>query len=314
MPLAPDAAPHPRLAAMMDLARRRKPLRVGVVFPCDKNSLAAALEARDNGFIEPVLVGPGAVIRAVATAAGLDLAGLDLVEAADELASARRAVALAGQGEFAALMKGSLHTDELLGAVVGRESPLRTGRRTSHAFWFDSPNYHKPFLLTDAVVNIAPGLPEKVDIVRNVIGLAHGLGLSEPKIAILSAVETVNAALPSTIDAAALCKMAERGQIDGAIIDGPLAFDNAISTASAATKKIKSRVAGDPDILVAPTLEAGNILYKSLVYMGGAACAGLVLGARIPVILTSRADSTQTRVASCALAALTAASASPLSA
>ncbi len=295
---------YPHLDAMLGLARSRKSLRVGVVYPCEAGALAAALEAAERGLIEPVLIGPAASIHAVAARAALDLTGLEIVEAADALAAARQAVVLAGSGEVGALMKGSLHTDELLAAVVGRDSPLRTGRRMSHVFWFDCPAYHKPLMLTDAVINIAPGLPEKADIIRNAIGLAHQLDIAEPKIAILSAVETVNPALPSTIDAAALCKMADRGQISGALLDGPLAFDNAVSAAAAGTKRITSAVAGDPDILVVPNLEVGNTLYKSFVHMGRAACAGLVLGARLPIILTSRADSAQARVASCALAAL----------
>ena len=293
-----------RLEAMATSARAAGRLRVGVIYPCDAGSLAAALEARQQGFIDPVLIGPPGLIRRAAADADASLEGCEMVEASDALESARKAVALAGAGEIGALMKGSLHTDELLGAVVGRDSPLRTGRRTSHVFWFDCPAYHKPLMLTDAVVNIAPGLLEKADIVRNAIGLAHSLGIATPKVAILAAVETVNPALPSTIDAAALCKMADRGQITGATLDGPLGFDNAVSLASASTKGIVSLVAGEPDILVVPNLDAGNSLYKSLVYLGGAACAGLVLGARVPVILTSRADSQQARIASCALAAL----------
>ncbi|AWN44888.1 phosphate acetyltransferase [Methylobacterium durans] len=298
--------PYPKLDALTEAAQSRGHLPVGVVYPCEKGALEAALEAQEQGFIEPVLVGPAALIRTVAAEADMDLSGLQIVEAADPHTAARRAVELAAKGEIGALMKGSLHTDEMLSAIVGRESPLRTGRRTSHVFWFDCPAYRKPLMLTDAVVNIAPNLMEKVDIIRNAVDLAHGLGVSNPKVAILAAVETVNPSLPSTIDAAALCKMAERGQITGATLDGPLGFDNAVSLASANTKGIVSQVAGEPDILVVPNLDAGNCLYKSLVYLGGAACAGLVLGARIPVILTSRADSKQARIASCALAALTA--------
>ena len=302
----------PRLRVLSENARKRGPLRVGVVYPCEAGALAAALEARAQGFIEPVLVGPRATILGLADAGDLDVSRLDIVEADDPVAAARRAVAMAGGREIDALMKGSLHTDELLGAVVARDSAIRTGRRISHVFWFDCPAYHKPLLLTDAVINIAPGLAEKADIVRNAVGLAHALGIATPKVAILAAVETVNAAIPATIDAAALCKMAERGQIAGATLDGPLGFDNAVSATAAGIKRISSPVAGDPDILVAPSLEAGNGLYKSFVYMGGAACAGLVLGAAVPVILTSRADSKQARVASCALAALTATSRRPL--
>ena len=297
----------PRLRVLSENARKRGPLRVGVVYPCETGALAAALEAYEQGFIEPVLIGPRATILTLAEANELDVSRLDIIEADSPVAAARRAVAMAGGRELDALMKGSLHTDELLGAVVARDSAIRTGRRISHVFWFDCLAYHKPLLLTDAVINIAPGLAEKADIVRNAVGLAHSLGITRPKVAILAAVETVNAAIPSTIDAAALCKMAERGQIAGAMLDGPLGFDNAISTTAAGIKGILSPVAGDPDILVVPSLDAGNSLYKSFVYMGGAACAGLVLGAEVPIILTSRADSKQARVASCALAALTAA-------
>ena len=303
VPMLQAISDSSRLGGLEERARRGGRLRAGVVFPCEAGALAAALEAADAGFIEPVLIGPRARMLALADAAGRDIAGLPIVEADDPLSAARLGVALAGSGDVAALMKGSLHTDELLGAVVSRDSTIRMGRRMSHVFWFDCPTYHKPLMLTDAVINIAPGLPEKVDIVRNAIGLAHALGLHNPKVAILAAVETVNASIPSTIDAAALCKMAERGQISGATLDGPLGFDNAVSAAAAAVKGITSPVAGDPDILLVPSLDTGNSLYKSFVYMGGAACAGLVLGAKVPIILTSRSDSKQARVASCALAA-----------
>jgi phosphate acetyltransferase len=201
-------------------------------------------------------------------------------------------------------MKGSQHTDELLGAVVARDANLRTSRRMSHVFWFDLPAYHKPLMVTDAVVNIAPSLKEKVDILANAIGLAHAIGLPTPKFALLSAIETVNPDHVSSLDAAALSRMADRGQFNGAVIDGPLAFDNAISAASAATKGISSLVAGDPDLLMVPNLDVGNVLYKSFIYMGGGECAGIVLGARVPIILTSRSDSRRARVASCALAQL----------
>jgi phosphate acetyltransferase len=214
------------------------------------------------------------------------------------------AVALASAGEVGALMKGSQHTDELLGAVVSRDANLRSARRMSHVFWFDLPAYHKPLMVTDAVVNMAPGLKDKVDILANAIGFSHAIGIAAPKIALLSAIETVNPELASSVDAAALSKMADRGQMRGAVIDGPLAFDNAISTASAATKGISSPVAGDPDILMVPNLDVGNVLYKSFIYMGGGECAGVVLGARVPIILTSRSDSRRARIASCALAQL----------
>jgi phosphate acetyltransferase len=214
------------------------------------------------------------------------------------------AVALVGAGEVNALMKGSQHTDELLGAVVSRDANLRASRRMSHVFWFDLPAYHKALMVTDAVVNMAPALKDKIDILSNVIGFAHAIGLASPKIALLSAIETVNADLASSVDAAALSKMADRGQMRGAVIDGPLAFDNAISAASAINKGISSPVAGDPDILMVPSLDVGNVLYKSFIYMAGGECAGVVLGARVPIILTSRSDSRRARIASCALAQL----------
>jgi len=298
---------YPRLAALIDRACAQDPLRVGVVYPCETSALSAAIEAKARGLISPVLIGPAAHIRKTAADAHLALDGTEIVEADNAIAAARCAVALAHEGEIAAIMKGSLHTDELLGAVVGRDSPLRTARRISHVFWFDCPAYHKPLMLTDAVVNIAPTIVEKADIVRNAVDFAHAIGVELPKIAIIAPVETVNPLLASTVDAALLCKMADRGQITGAILDGPLGFDNAISVESAKTKNIVSPVAGDPDIIVVPNLDTGNSLYKSLVYLAGAACAGLVLGTRVPIILTSRADSPQARIASCALAALTAA-------
>ncbi|MEP9349223.1 bifunctional enoyl-CoA hydratase/phosphate acetyltransferase [Xanthobacter sp. KR7-225] len=298
------SASHPRLGILVQQARGNGPARVGVVYPCEAGALAAALEAAACGFILPVLIGPRALILKAAAETGADLAQIEMVEAPDPVSAARRAVAMAGAGEIAAIMKGSLHTDELLGAVVGRDSPLRTGRRMSHVFWFDCPAYHKPLMLTDAVINITPGLSEKADIIRNAVELAHRLHIPDPKVAILAPVETVNPDLPATIDAAALCKMADRGQIPGAIIDGPLGFDNAVSLTAATTKGIVSHVAGEPDILVVPDLNSGNSLYKSFVYLGGAACAGLVLGTKVPIILTSRSDSLQARVVSCALAAL----------
>jgi len=297
---------HPRLGILSQRALEACPLRVGVVYPCESGALVAALDAAGCGLIEPVLIGPKTLISRIADAAERNIADLEVIDAPDAIQSARQAVALAGMGAIAAIMKGSLHTDELLGAVVGRDSPLRTGRRASHVFWFDCPVYHKPLMLTDAVINIAPTLAEKADIVRNSVELAHKLGIDSPKVAILAPVETVNPALPVTIDAAALCKMADRGQIAGARLDGPLGFDNAVSLTAATTKGIVSEVAGEPDILVVPDLNSGNSLYKSFVYLGGAACAGVVLGMRTPIILTSRADSRQARIASCALASLAA--------
>ncbi len=275
-----------------------------VVHPCDAPSLGGAMAAARAGLIVPLLVGPEARIRRAATEAGIDIAGVAIVDTPHSHASAAQGVALVRAGRATALMKGSLHTDELLEAVVDRDSGIRTERRISHVFVMDVPTYPKPLFITDAAVNIAPRLDEKVDIVVNAIGLAHAIGIARPKIAILSAVETVSAKIPSTIDAAALCKMAERGQITGGVLDGPLAFDNAISREAAAMKGIVSPVAGDADILLVPDLEAGNMLAKELTFLAGAEAAGLVLGARVPIILTSRADSVRTRLASAAVAAI----------
>jgi phosphate acetyltransferase len=299
----------PKLAQLECSAFKKGRLRVAVAYPCSTDSLAAALSARDAGIIEPILVGPRTVIEACATETGFTLDSTTIVNTADDaMEASRSAVRLASRGDASALMKGSQHTDELLSAVLSREENLRTSRRLSHVFWFDLPAYSKPLMVTDAVVNVGPNLTDKVDIVRNAIDLAHLLGNRLPKIAILSAIETVNPALQSSMDAAVLSKMADRGQIDGAVLDGPLAFDNAISLSAAETKKISSAVAGDPDILVVPNLDVGNVLYKSLVYMARGECTGLVLGARVPIILTSRADSRRARIASCALALLAAAS------
>jgi phosphate acetyltransferase len=250
----------------------------------------------------PTAVGPADKIAETAKSAGVDLRGLEIIDASHSNASAEKAVALVREGRAEVLMKGSLHTDELLSAVVSREKGLRTGRRISHAFLMDVPTYHKVLVITDAAISIAPTLEDKVDICQNAIDLAIALGREKPKVAILAAVETVNSKMPATLDAAALCKMADRGQIKGGILDGPLAFDNAISKEAANTKGIKSEVAGDPDILLAPDLEAGNILAKQLSFLANADSAGLVLGARVPIILTSRADSVRSRIASCAVA------------
>ena len=290
------------------LARCRAlaPVATAVAHPCEASALAGALEAGALGLIVPILVGPQARIEEVARKAGLDLANARIVDAPHSHASAAKAVALVRQGDAELLMKGSLHTDELLGAVVARETGLRTARRISHVFIMDVPTYHKVLVVTDAAINIAPTLEDKVDICQNAIDLAVSLGVSRPKVAILAAVETVTSKMPSTIDAAALCKMAERGQITAGILDGPLAFDNAISREAAATKGIRSEVAGDPDILLVPDLEAGNILAKQLTFLARADSAGLVLGARVPLILTSRADSVRARIASCAVAMLSA--------
>jgi phosphate acetyltransferase len=303
--LQPQRSSHPRLDALEAAARGKGRLNVAVAYPCSVDSLGAALAARDAGIIDPILVGPRVRIEACADTLKTSLEGIRLIDAEDDpIEASRVAVALASSGEAGALMKGSQHTDELLGAVVARDANLRTSRRISHVFWFDLPAYHKPLMVTDAVVNIAPTLQNKVDILANAIGFAHAIGLQSPKIALLSAIETVNPDLPSSVDAATLTKMADRGQLKGAVVDGPLAFDNGISAAAAATKGISSPVAGDPDILMVPNLDVGNALYKSFIYMGGGECAGVILGARLPIILTSRSDSRRARIASCALAQL----------
>jgi phosphotransacetylase len=283
------------------------PVPTAVAHPCDDASLGAALEAARAGIIAPVLVGPAGRIRAVAQGAGLDLGAHEIVDAPHSHAAAARAVELVRLGRAELLMKGSLHTDELMAEVVRRETGLRTDRRVSHVFVMDVPTYHKALLITDAAVNIFPTLDDKRDIVQNAIDFVRALGIERPKVALLSAVETVTTKIPSTIEAAALCKMADRGQIQGAVLDGPLAFDNAISAEAARTKGIVSEVAGDPDILLVPDLEAGNMLAKNLTFLSRADAAGVVLGARVPVILTSRADNQRTRLASCGVAALYAA-------
>jgi phosphate acetyltransferase/phosphate butyryltransferase len=279
-------------------------IRVAVVHPCDEVSLSAALDARTAGVIEPLLIGPRARLEALAQKSGANLRELAIEDVPHSHAAAARAVELALRGQVDALMKGSLHTDELMGAVVG--SALRTERRMSHCFIMQTPAYPRPFIITDAAINIVPTLKDKIDIVRNAVDLAHAFGIAKPRVAILAAVETVNPNMPATLDAAALCKMADRGQIAGAILDGPLAFDNAVSAAAARTKGIVSEVAGAADILIVPDLEAGNMLAKQLEYLGGAAAAGIVLGARVPIILTSRADSREARIASCAIAVVVA--------
>jgi phosphate acetyltransferase/phosphate butyryltransferase len=292
------------LTRLLDLARPLGPLRVAVVHPCDEISLLGALDAHAAGLIEPVLVAPRARLQAVAHSAGLDISDLAIEDVPHSHAAAARAVQLVAQKQVQALMKGSLHTDELMGAVVAHDAGLRTKRRISHCYLMQSPAYPRPFVVTDAAVNIAPTLEEKADIVRNAIDLAHAIGVAQPRVAILAAVETVNPSMPATLDAAALCKMADRGQISGGRLDGPLAFDNAVSIAAARIKGIQSDVAGQADILVVPDLESGNMLAKQLEYLGGAASAGIVLGARVPIVLTSRADTRETRIASCALALL----------
>ena len=278
------------------------PATTAVAHPCEASALTGALDAARLRLIQPILVGPSAKIAAVAKECGLALDGIRVVDVPHSHAAATRAVELVRAGEAEVLMKGSLHTDELMSAVVSKELGLRTGRRISHVFLMDVPTYPKVLIITDGAINIAPTLEDKVDIVQNAIDLARSLDVALPKVAILSAVETVTSKMQSTIDAAALCKMAERGQITGGLLDGPLAFDNAISREAARTKGIRSEVAGDPDILLAPDLEAGNILAKMLTYLANADSAGLVLGAKVPVILTSRADSLRSRIASCAVA------------
>ncbi len=288
------------LVRVLQCVRPLGRIRVAVVHPCDETSLSAALDAQAAGLIEPVLVGPRARIEAVARQKGLQLGDIVIEDVPHSHAAATRAVELALKKEAEALMKGSLHTDELMEAVV--RSALRTERRMSHCFLMQTPAYPRPFIITDAAINIAPTLAEKADIVRNAVDLAHAFGIARPRVAILAAVETVNPHMPATLDAAVLGKMADRGQIAGAVLDGPLAFDNAVSAAAARTKGIVSEVAGAADILVVPDLESGNMLAKQLAYLGGAASAGIVVGARVPIILTSRADSRESRIASCAVA------------
>jgi len=281
-----------------------EPIRTAVAHPCDASSLTAAVDAAAKRLIIPILVGPVSRIRESADKAQIDLGTIEIVDARHSHAAAAIAVQLVREGKAELLMKGSLHSDELLGAVVARETGLRTARRLSHAFIMDVPTYHKVLIVTDAAINIAPTLEEKVDICQNAIDLAHAMGVELPKVALLAAVETVTSKMPATLDAAALCKMADRGQITGGLLDGPLAFDNAISKEAARTKGINSEVSGDPDILLAPDLEAGNILAKLLSFLGNSDSAGLVLGAKVPIILTSRADNARAKIASCAIAML----------
>ena len=300
------ARKHEKYERLIARCKDLPPTPTAVAHPCDAGSLQAAVEAAREGLITPVLVGPRTRIEALALQNGIDIAKFQIVDAPHSEASAAAAVALVREGKAEALMKGSLHTDELMGAVVKRETGLRTARRISHCFIMDVPAHAEPLIITDAAVNISPTLRDKVDIVQNAIDLALGLGLPEVRVAILSAMETVNPDVPSTIEAAALCKMADRKQITGGILDGPLALDNAISMEAAQIKKIDSPVAGRANVLVVPDLEAGNMLAKSLTFLAGADAAGIVLGARVPIILTSRADSQITRLASCAVAVLVA--------
>ena len=289
---------------LIRLCQRLEPLTTAVAHPCDEVSLQSVVEAAKLGLIAPFLVGPRAKITAAAQAAQLDISAFELIDAPHSHAAAECAVSLVRAGKAQMLMKGSLHTDELMSAVVDKENGLRTDRRVSHAFVMDVPSLDHPIIVTDGAINIFPTLKDKMHILQNAIDLAHSLGIKEPKAAILSAMETVNPEVPSTIEAAALCKMAERGQITGALLDGPLALDNAIDLQAAQIKKIHSPVAGKADILLVPDLEAGNMLAKSLTFMADADAAGIVLGARVPIVLTSRADSLTSRLASCAVAAL----------
>ena len=295
---------HEKYRRLIERCRELPPTPTAVAHPCDESSLAGALDAARERLIDPILVGPAERIKATAAKFKLDISGREIVDAEHSHDSAAKAVELVRLGRAEALMKGSLHTDELMGAVVRRDAGLRTARRISHCFVMDVPSHETPLIITDAAVNIAPTLEEKVDIVQNAIDLAHSLGAKEVRVAILSAMETVNPKVPSTIEAAALCKMADRGQITGGILDGPLALDNAINLAAAKIKRIESPVAGRANILVVPDLEAGNMLAKSLTFLAGADAAGIVLGAKVPIILTSRADSVITRLASCAVAVL----------
>ncbi|PRC93468.1 bifunctional enoyl-CoA hydratase/phosphate acetyltransferase [Solimicrobium silvestre] len=289
---------------LIEMTSGMVPLRTAVVHPVDTNSLVGAVEAAHEGLIVPILVGPEAKIRAAAKLAAIDLSAFEIIDALHSDDAAAKAVALARSGKVEALMKGALHTDELLHAVVDRETGLRTERRMSHVFAIDAPGYPRPLFITDAAINVYPTLEDKRDIVQNAIDLAHALGIPQPKVALLSAVETVTPLIKSTLDAAALCKMADRGQITGGILDGPLAFDNAVSIEAAKTKGIVSAVAGVADIFVVPDLEAGNMLAKQLEYLADADVAGIALGARVPIILTSRADKTLSRLGSCAIALL----------
>lgn len=298
---------HDRYGRFVTQAKALPALRAAIVHPCSPEAILAAVEIRDEGLLEPLLVGPEAKIRAAAERAGVSLARIPIEAVEHSHAAACRAVELAVAGKVATLMKGSLHTDELLGAIVAPGSGLRTDRRVSHVYAMDVPAYTKPLIVTDAAINIQPTLDQKRDICQNAIDMLHTLGIAEPLVAVLAAVETVNTKMPSTLDAAALTVMAARGQISGARVDGPLAFDNAISPDAVRAKGIVSSVAGQADILLVPDLEAGNMLAKQLIYFAGADAAGLVLGARVPIVLTSRSDSLKTRIASAALAKLVAA-------
>ncbi|RBA23623.1 bifunctional enoyl-CoA hydratase/phosphate acetyltransferase [Herminiimonas fonticola] len=291
------------LLSLLEHVRPMSPVLTAVVHPCDALSLSAALDAQAAGLIVPILVAPRAKLQAIADKNQLDISSSRIDDVPHSHAAAAHAVALAASGEATVLMKGSLHTDEFMSAVLSCPQ-LRTGRRLSHCFLMQTPSYPRPFIITDAAINIAPGLDEKADIIRNAISLSQAIGVAQPRVAILAAVETINPRMQATLDAAALCKMADRGQISGAILDGPLAFDNAVSIAAARIKGIVSEVAGLADILMVPDLESGNMLAKQLEYLGGASSAGIVLGAKVPIVLTSRSDSRESRIASCAIALL----------
>ena len=293
-----------RYQHLVSLTAGLEPIPIAVVHPCDTESLGGPLQAAEEGLVIPILIGPEAKIRAVAEAEDYDLSGVRIIDVPHSHAAAEKGVEMVRNGEVEALMKGSLHTDELMSEVVKKVGGIRTERRISHVFIAEVPTYAHPLLITDAAINIEPSLEDKVDIIQNAIELAHTMGLTEPKVAILSAVETVTSKIRSTIEAAALCKMADRGQIKGGLLDGPLAFDNAVSLVAAKTKGIRSAVAGNADILVVPDLESGNMVAKQLEYLADAVLAGVVLGARVPIVLTSRADTSETRAASCAIAQL----------
>jgi len=297
---APEGLARSRLASLVSAAASSLP--IGVVYPCDVPSMQAAVRLAALGLAQPVLIGPRPLMTQAADAAQASLTDFDIIDASNASSAARRGTELARNGAVAALMKGSLHTDELLRAVVSREADLRGPTRISHVFLFDLPRYHKLLALADCVVNVSPTLTEKRDILHNAIVLLHAIGVACPKVAIVAAVETIDPSMPATLDAAALVQMSARGQLPAAVVDGPFGFDNAISAESARQKGIVSSVAGDPDLILVPDLQCGNVLYKSFTYIGGGACAGVVLGARVPIALSSRADGLETRVASAALA------------
>jgi phosphotransacetylase len=297
---------HDAYEALLQRCAKLEPVVTAVAYPCEKTALTGAIEAAQQKLIEPILVGPREKIQHLARQAELKIDPYRIEDVEEAPAAAAKAVEIIRKGDADVLMKGSLHTDDLMSAVVSSATGLRTGRRISHAFVMSIPTYHKPLIITDAAINIAPTLEDKRDICQNAVDLAHALGKDKPKVAILAAVETVTTKMPATIEAAALCKMADRGQITGALLDGPLAMDNAISMEAVKTKGISSPVAGDADVLLAPDLEAGNILAKLLTFLANADAAGLVLGARVPIILTSRADSVRVRMASCGVAVLVA--------